>query len=76
MGQLTKEVLDLLDNIFVISAEKRITIEQIKRHPWFIKPLPGKYAIAEQKALAEQAKLNARLNTRAINKVRAPSALL
>jgi hypothetical protein len=68
--QLSKEVLDLLDNIFVISAENRITINQIKRHPWFVKPLPGKYAIAEKHALAEQERLDERLRSRAINTVR------
>jgi serine/threonine-protein kinase SRK2 len=32
--QLSPECKDLLNKIFVIDAKKRISIEQIERHPW------------------------------------------
>lgn len=32
--QLSPECKDLLNRIFVIDAKKRITIEDIERHPW------------------------------------------
>jgi hypothetical protein len=40
-----------------------------EKHPWFIKPPPGKYAVAEKYALAEQERLDERLRSRAINTV-------
>jgi hypothetical protein len=67
--QLSPEVLDLLDNIFVITAEKRITLEQIKQHPWFTKPLPPKFAEAEKSIRNRQVELNQHLKGRAINPV-------
>lgn len=33
--KLSKECMDLLNKIFVIDEKKRITIEQIKLHPWY-----------------------------------------
>jgi hypothetical protein len=41
-----------------------------EKHPWFLEPLPGKYAMAEKHALAEQERLYERLRSRAINTVR------
>jgi len=41
--KLTPECKDLLNRIFVIDAKKRITIDEIERHPWYRKQLPGKY---------------------------------
>ncbi|KAI3434633.1 hypothetical protein D9Q98_002700 [Chlorella vulgaris] len=41
--KLSPECKDLLNRIFVIDAKKRITIEDIERHPWYRKPLPAKY---------------------------------
>lgn len=41
--KLSPECKDLLNRIFVIDAKKRITIEDIERHPWYRKGLPPKY---------------------------------
>jgi hypothetical protein len=38
--------MDLLDRIFKISEKERITIPEIKRHPWYMEPLTGKFATA------------------------------
>lgn len=72
--QLSNECLDLLDKIFVIQAEKRITLQEIKVHPWFTKPLPPKYAAAEKAIEAEQAVLDQHTKSRTINQV-CPSLL-
>lgn len=64
-------MLDLLDNIFVITAEKRITLEQIKQHPWFTKPMPAKYEAAEKSIRDRQAVLDSNLKDREISPVRA-----
>jgi hypothetical protein len=36
-GYLSEEVLDILNKIIVIDPNKRINIEQIKRHPFYLK---------------------------------------
>lgn len=33
---LSKSLIDLMEEIFVVSPKKRYTIEQIKQHPWFM----------------------------------------
>ncbi|XP_073148960.1 serine/threonine-protein kinase SAPK2-like isoform X1 [Henckelia pumila] len=38
--RVSKECKHLLSRIFVADPEKRITIREIKKHPWFIKNLP------------------------------------
>lgn len=38
--RLTDEVKNLLGQIFVKDAAKRITISQIKQHPWYLHRLP------------------------------------
>lgn len=38
--RISVECRHLLSQIFVANPEKRITISQIKRHPWFLKNLP------------------------------------
>ncbi|KAL6779334.1 SNRK2I [Auxenochlorella protothecoides x Auxenochlorella symbiontica] len=42
--KLSPECKDLLNRIFTIDAKKRITIEQIKQHPWYNMKVPEKYA--------------------------------
>jgi len=37
---VSNEVLDLLMRIFVSDPAKRITIDEIKKHPWFLRNLP------------------------------------
>lgn len=39
--------------------EKRISIEGIKQHPWYTKPLPAKYAKQLATMAAAQAKIDA-----------------
>lgn len=38
--QISMECRHLLSKIFVTNPEKRITIDEIKKHPWFLKNLP------------------------------------
>ncbi|GLT44860.1 hypothetical protein SLA2020_187340 [Shorea laevis] len=38
--RVSKECRHLLSRIFVANPEKRITIQEIKSHPWFLKTLP------------------------------------
>ncbi|XP_010680996.2 serine/threonine-protein kinase SAPK1 [Beta vulgaris subsp. vulgaris] len=41
--RVSKDCNHLLSRIFVANPEKRISIEEIKKHPWFLKSLPDKY---------------------------------
>ena len=38
--RLTNELHDLIAKIFIKSPQQRISLAQIKRHPWFLKNLP------------------------------------
>ncbi|XP_021852306.1 serine/threonine-protein kinase SAPK2 [Spinacia oleracea] len=42
--RVSKDCNHLLSRIFVANPEKRITMEEIKKHPWFLKNLPAEYA--------------------------------
>ncbi|KAG8478560.1 hypothetical protein CXB51_028468 [Gossypium anomalum] len=41
--RLSKDCRHLLSRIFVADPEKRITIPEIKQHPWFLKNLPKEF---------------------------------
>lgn len=41
--RVSKDCNHLLSRIFVVNPEKRITIEELKKHPWFLKNLPEEY---------------------------------
>lgn len=41
--RVSKDCNHLLSRIFVANPEKRITIEEIRKHPWFLKNLPAEY---------------------------------
>ncbi|KAB2004907.1 hypothetical protein ERO13_D11G219200v2 [Gossypium hirsutum] len=41
--RLSKDCRHLLSRIFVADPEKRITIPEIKQHPWFLKHLPKEF---------------------------------
>ncbi|XP_060173255.1 serine/threonine-protein kinase SAPK2-like isoform X2 [Lycium barbarum] len=41
--QISMECQHLLSRIFVADPEKRITIPEIKKHPWFLKNLPVEF---------------------------------
>lgn len=46
MGLLFCCVQDLLARIFVANPAERITLSQIKQHPWFLKNLPIELAVS------------------------------
>ncbi|KAL2905780.1 Serine/threonine-protein kinase SAPK1 [Bienertia sinuspersici] len=41
--RVSKDCNHLLSRIFVANPEKRISIEELKKHPWFLKNLPEEY---------------------------------
>ncbi|KAK8479650.1 hypothetical protein V6N13_021264 [Hibiscus sabdariffa] len=41
--RVSKECIHLLSRIFVADPDKRITIPEIKQHPWFLKNLPMEF---------------------------------
>ncbi|KAG5574612.1 hypothetical protein H5410_054746 [Solanum commersonii] len=49
--RVSKECKLLLSQIFVADPSKRITIEEIKKHPWFLKDLPIEYMEGEDASL-------------------------
>lgn len=48
-AQLSEECRDLLGRIFNTNEKQRITVPQIKEHPWFTAPLVGEYAVAAER---------------------------
>lgn len=46
--RVSKECKHLLSQIFVAGPEKRITIPEIKKHPWFLKNLPDEFMEGEE----------------------------
>ncbi|XWS33355.1 hypothetical protein CRYUN_Cryun22dG0074800 [Craigia yunnanensis] len=52
---VSKECRHLLSRIFVDNPEKRITITEIKQHPWFIKNLPKEFMEGEDGNLETEA---------------------
>mmetsp|Transcript_9712 Transcript_9712/g.18147 ORF Transcript_9712/g.18147 Transcript_9712/m.18147 type:complete len:425 (-) Transcript_9712:282-1556(-) len=44
--RLSHELKELLDKMFEVKQDARISVEGIKNHPWFNKPLPSRYAEA------------------------------
>lgn len=62
--------MDLLNKIFVINQDQRITVPNIKAHPWYTKPLLDKYQAAEETLAKRQEQLNAYVSQRQLNSVR------
>ncbi len=56
--QLSAEIKDLLDKIFVVDEGKRITVDEIKEHPWYNKPLPEPYKAAWDNMRKKQEELD------------------
>eukprot|EP01025_Chloroclados_australasicus_P034876 TRINITY_DN3560_c2_g1_i1.p1 TRINITY_DN3560_c2_g1~~TRINITY_DN3560_c2_g1_i1.p1 ORF type:complete len:418 (+),score=50.04 TRINITY_DN3560_c2_g1_i1:200-1453(+) len=56
--RLSPECCELLDRIFELDESKRITIEQIKQHPWFVKPLQPQYQEAWDNLQKHQRKVD------------------
>ncbi len=42
---LSRECLDIIGRIFVANPASRITIAQIKQHPWFLRNLPDELRV-------------------------------
>ena len=69
-AQLTPECMDLLNKIFVIDQNQRITVPNIKAHPWYTKPLLPKYVEAEAVLAKRQTEVDAYIAQRQLNTVR------
>lgn len=42
---LSSDCKDLLARIFVVDPKRRITLPEIRAHPWFVRDLPRKLAM-------------------------------
>ena len=69
-AQLTPECMDLLNKIFVIDQNQRITVPNIKAHPWYTNPLLPKYVEAEAVLAKRQIEVDAYIAQRQLNTVR------
>lgn len=58
---MSPECVDLLNRIFQINEGKRIKIEEIRQHPWYVEPLSPRYEQAMHDILAQQAQIDAQL---------------
>ena len=65
--KLSPEARDLLNRVFVVDDRRRITVPEIKEHPWYTKALSPKHAAAEARVRAEQAALEARVARARVN---------
>ena len=70
--QLSPECQDLLTRIFHIKEEERITVAQIKEHPWFIAPLSARFQEADDAMKLQQEAIERRLASCCISEVRRP----
>jgi len=70
--QLSTDCRDLLDRIFVVDEKKRISIQDMKKHPWYNKPLPSRLLHAERYLLQEQELLEAHIAERVLDDVYPP----
>ncbi|KAL6965985.1 protein kinase superfamily [Sarracenia purpurea var. burkii] len=57
--RVSNECTHLLSRIFVANPEKRITIPEIKKHPWFLKNLPVEFMEGEEASLQMSNIINA-----------------
>ena len=51
---LSRECFDLVSRIFVANPSKRISLGEIKRHPWFMKNLPPELSEKDVLGIVEQ----------------------
>ncbi len=72
--QLSADCRDLLDRIFVIEEKKRISIQDMKKHPWYNKPLPPRLQHSERHLLEEQQSLEAHIANRQLDQVSSSGA--
>lgn len=50
--RISLECQDLIARIFVANPVQRITLPQIKQHPWFLRNLPAELAVSQRAAAA------------------------
>lgn len=67
MVQLSKECMDLLNQIFVIDESKRITLKGIQEHPWYNIAMEDQYNAAYKQFRTEQAEKDRYTSTRRLN---------
>ena len=60
VARLSPECRDLLDRMFDVNQDSRISIEGITKHPWFSRPLPARYEAALAALQKEQAAITKR----------------
>lgn len=60
-GRLSKECRDLLDHIFDLNEKRRMSIEDIKAHPWFQVKLGAKYENALGTLVRKQIDIDGRV---------------
>ena len=68
-AHLSPECVDLLNRIFVIDEKERISLAEIKAHPWYNKPLLAKHTHAEKQIAIQQAEIQRYIQTRKIDEV-------
>lgn len=68
-AHLSPECIDLLNRIFVIDEKERISLQQIKAHPWYNKPMLAKHTHAEKQIATQQAEIQKYISTRQIDPV-------
>lgn len=71
---MSPEVVDLLDQIFHVKPEERITIDGIKKHPWYTKDLSPKYQAAIDDLQKQQKSLEDHVSKQRYDKVRTQSS--
>ena len=67
--QLSDEVRDLLDHIFTVNEQQRISIQGIREHAWYNKPLLPKFQAAQDALQERQTELTRRMQHRVLNQV-------
>lgn len=67
--QLSPDCRDLLDSIFVVDEKKRISIQEMKKHAWYNKPLPSRLQYSEKRLREEQDLLQAHIVARQLDEV-------
>eukprot|EP00747_Dinoflagellata_sp_TGD_P138325 gnl/TRDRNA2_/TRDRNA2_175776_c0_seq1.p1 gnl/TRDRNA2_/TRDRNA2_175776_c0~~gnl/TRDRNA2_/TRDRNA2_175776_c0_seq1.p1 ORF type:complete len:447 (+),score=-37.16 gnl/TRDRNA2_/TRDRNA2_175776_c0_seq1:88-1428(+) len=67
ISRLSPSCRDLLDRILVVDANKRIRMEQLKKHPWFIRKLPDIFELKLKKLKEDQLQLNQIFKTKEFN---------
>ncbi|KAG2451796.1 hypothetical protein HYH02_003572 [Chlamydomonas schloesseri] len=74
-SRLTPELKDLLDKMFDVKQESRASIESIKNHPWFQKPLPEPYESSLKELQEEQRQIDEQVSKGAFQSAERDKAL-